>query len=378
VVYALSLANGQSCGKSGGCTMASAPCCSQWGYCGSGAGYCGTGCQSGSCIGSRPPPPPPPSSPPPSSPSGGTVRCGASWQGANDGCGSSCTSDSSCSNGQRCYRDLTPRNCGSNPPSQPPPTSPPTSPPTGGGKTVSGLISKSAFTSALSQCGVNRPDIYDSLVSGFTAPLNGGLNELALLTGNLAHESGAFQYTEEIACAGVTQVTGACPYGLYHGRGYIQLSWDYNYRAAASYWNNQEILTNPDIVKNNPKVNWQTVQWFWITSVQPTFLRSGYTLGASVRAINGGLECNSGPINAQRVKYIQCFQQAMGVPVDTNTRCPAAAVGDSDSMFASGSLASSFPLALIVLGSITLVLALVAVVLILLVIKKSKIGGERV
>jgi len=236
------------------------------------------------------------------------------------------------------------------------------------------LISQSSFNSALSSCGINRNDIYSALVNGFTAPLS-GLNELAILIGNLAHESGAFVYTEEIACAGVTQVTGQCPYGLYHGRGYIQISWNYNYQAAANYWNNQNIFQNPDIVKNDPTVNWQTVQWFWTTSVQPVFQRDGVTLGASVRAINGGIECDSGPIAAQRVQYIQCFQKQFGVPVDYNTHCPASAVGDSSSVFSSSTQQApldGYAVALIVLGSICLVLVGVAVVLVLRIARRQE------
>jgi len=359
MLYVLSQANGQ-------CGCMPGACCSKWGYCGNGQDFCGAGCQSGPCIGSSPP------SSPPSNGGSGTVRCGSNWADANNNCQArTCANNNDC-NGQTCFKDL--KSCGSSPPSQPP-SSPPSSPPSNGGS-VSSLISRDSFNRALGSCGVNRPDIYDALVGGFTARLPGGLNELALLIGNLAHESGAFQYTEEIMCAGVTQVTANCPYGLYHGRGYIQLSWQDNYRAAANYWNNQQILNNPDIVKNNPTVNWQTVQWFWTSSVQPVFLRSGYTLGASVRAINGPVEC--GNINAQRIKYIQCFQQNFGVAVDTNTQCPAA-IGDGDSIFASGSsLTSAVPLALIVLGSIIVVLAIIAAVLVFLAMRKSKTGGERV
>jgi len=203
-------------------------------------------------------------------------------------------------------------------------------------------------------------------VKGFTAPLT-GLNELALLVGNLAHESGAFQYTEEIRCAGVTQVTGDCPYGLYHGRGYIQISWLYNYQAAANYLNNQNIVNNPDVVKNDPTVNWQTVQWFWTANVQPMLRKRGYTLGASVRAINGGLECDSGPIAAERVRYIQCFQQNFGVAVDSNTQCPAAAIGDNTNTYnqdpAQISM-SGYGIALVVLGALSLVILAVVLALV--------------
>jgi len=255
-------------------------------------------------------------------------------------------------------------------------------PPSGGGApgTIGSFIDQNTFTQALSACGINRPDIYSALIGGFTAKIH-GLDELALLVGNLAHESGAFQYTEEIACAGVTQVTSQCPYGLYHGRGYIQISWQYNYQSCADYWNNQQIVTNPDIVKNDQTVNWQTVQWFWTTSVQPVLLRDGYTLGASVRAINGGIECDSGPIAAQRVQYIQCFEKNFGVPVDYNTQCPASALADTQAnTFSPSSETNSIPtfaIVLVALGAIVIILVITLIVLLsLMLLGKSKKSTE--
>jgi len=360
------ISHGQQCGAWGGCSDPSAPCCSKWGYCGVGDQYCGAGCLSG-CGQSGG-----------GQSNGGSTstRCGADWGSANSGCNGDCVTHSDCSSGQHCYRDLSMNPC-SNSNTKPPASNPIPPPPSnsGGSGSVSSLISQGTFTQALSNCGVNRPDIYNSLVSGFTAPLNGGLNELALLIGNLAHESGGFQYTEEIACAGVTTVTPQCPYGLYHGRGYIQLSWQANYQACANYWNNQEIVNNPDVVKNNPTVNWQTVQWFWTSSVQPTFQRDGYTLGASVRAINGGIECDNGPIAAQRVQYIQCFQKQFGAPVDYNTRCPASAQAEQANTYDQGTAGSDqlpgFATALIVLSVLAILLVVGIVVLAFLVVRAN-------
>jgi len=219
--------------------------------------------------------------------------------------------------------------------------------------------------------------MYNELISGFTANLPGGLKELALLMGNMAHESGAFRYVEEIKCAGVNHVTAECPYGLYHGRGYIQLSWDYNYREAANYLNNQQIFSNPNIVMYDPAVNWQTVQWFWVSRVQNTFSRRGYTMGASVRAINGGIECDNGPISPQRVQFIQCFQRNFGLPVESNTQCPAAAVGDNPSVFGESqqtqqSLPGPFVVAFIILGVLTVVLGVIIVGLMVLLGKRMR------
>ncbi|KAJ3061762.1 Chitinase 1 [Podochytrium sp. JEL0797] len=175
---------------------------------------------------------------------------------------------------------------------------------------VRDLIDESTFNKALIACGINQPDLYAGLTTGFTAPLS-GMQELALLVGNTAHESGAYKFTEETACKGVTSVTNECPYGLYHGRGFIQLSWKANYEAAAKALGNPQILSNPDIVKNDMSVNWATVQWYWTDSVQPVFAKSGISLASSVMAINGPIECDSlggKGIASQRVQYVQCFE----------------------------------------------------------------------
>jgi len=125
---------------------------------------------------------------------------------------------------------------------------------------------------------------------------------------------------------------------------------------------------------NDPTTNWQTVQWFWTSNVQPAFASSGVSLATSVRAINGGLECGGNPINPQRVQYIQCFERQFGVPVDSVTNC---AVGDSVSVFNAGDSSSGqqtpiFAIALVVLGTITLALAVVVVVIMVLLGKKSR------
>jgi len=109
-------------------------------------------------------------------------------------------------------------------------------------------------------------------------------------------------------------------------------------------------------------------------------------MGASVRAINGGIECDSGPIAAQRVQLIQCFQRQFNTQVDTNTACPARAVGDTQSDFVgtetqsqqqSQELPSSFVIALVVLGTITLVLGVVVVVIMVILGKRMR-SQERV
>ncbi|KAI9337266.1 lysozyme-like domain-containing protein [Obelidium mucronatum] len=161
--------------------------------------------------------------------------------------------------------------------------------------------------------------MYDSVVRGFTSPLPGGLQELAILLGNLAHESGGFTQTKEWACQ-----YGGCAYGWYYGRGYIQLTWHDNYQKAADYLGRPDIVTNPDVVSDDEYTNWEVVQWFWTSTVQPHFQGAGVSMGASVYKINGFIECWSlggGGIDYKRVGKIQCFQNQLVGWAEENRGC---------------------------------------------------------
>ncbi|KAI8616131.1 lysozyme-like domain-containing protein [Chytriomyces sp. MP71] len=283
----------------------------------------------------------------------GPLRCGSSWEIANSKCGTPCPDgvDRQCNNGETCFKDLDTSVCSSgNDPAPAPKPQPTVSNPVpvpqpqptgdspypkptysskaatatpiynGGGEgTIGQLVSVAQFNSALSACGISKPDMYASVVAGFTVPL-ANMQELALLMGNMAHESGGFFYTEEIMCAGVTSPTSKCPYGLYHGRGYIQLSWEANYKSASSAIG-KDLVSNPDLVMNDMATNWATVSWYWQSSVQPTLKSSGYTLGNSVKTINGALECGGNPISPQRVKYIHCFEEQFTGTQSSETSC---------------------------------------------------------
>ncbi|CAI8608951.1 unnamed protein product [Vicia faba] len=50
----------------------------------------------------------------------------------------------------------------------------------------------------------------------------------------------------------------------YHGRGPIQLTYNYNYGQAGNAIN-QDLIRNPDLVSTNPIVSFKTAIWFWMT-----------------------------------------------------------------------------------------------------------------
>lgn len=50
----------------------------------------------------------------------------------------------------------------------------------------------------------------------------------------------------------------------YFGRGYIQLSWCYNYRAAShDLFNDDRLISDPDMVAREENLAWNTAYWFW-------------------------------------------------------------------------------------------------------------------
>ena len=52
----------------------------------------------------------------------------------------------------------------------------------------------------------------------------------------------------------------------YYGRGYIQLSWSYNYKAASlALFNDLRLYTNPNLVSENDENSWGVSFWYWKT-----------------------------------------------------------------------------------------------------------------
>jgi hypothetical protein len=159
--------------------------------------------------------------------------------------------------------------------------------------------------------------------------------EAAAFLANINHESGGLVYVEELNEANwphycdTTQSYG-CPAGqsAYHGRGPIQLSWNFNYKAAGDALG-IDLLNNPDLVKNDSSVAWQTGLWYWMTQSGPgsmtphAAITGGSGFGETIRSINGALECNGGnPAQVQsRIDAYLQFTQILGVDPGGNLSC---------------------------------------------------------
>uniref|UniRef100_A0ACD5W4J2 Uncharacterized protein n=1 Tax=Avena sativa TaxID=4498 RepID=A0ACD5W4J2_AVESA len=118
----------------------------------------------------------------------------------------------------------------------------------------------------------------------------------------------------------------------YHGRGPMQLSWNYNYGPAGKALGFNG-LGNPEIVASDPVVAFKAALWFWMTPQPPKpschdVMLGRYVpteadkaanrtagFGLTTNIINGGLECNR-PGNAQeedRVGYYKHYGDILGV-----------------------------------------------------------------
>lgn len=107
----------------------------------------------------------------------------------------------------------------------------------------------------------------------------------------------------------------------YHGRGPMQLSWNYNYGPAG-----QSIgfdgLNNPETVATDPVVSFRAAFWHWMNNVH-SIITSGRGFGATIRAINGALECdgNNPATVTARVNYYTDYCNQLGVSPGNDLTC---------------------------------------------------------
>ncbi|WP_394621152.1 chitinase [Lentzea sp. JNUCC 0626] len=158
--------------------------------------------------------------------------------------------------------------------------------------------------------------------------------ELAAFLANVSHETGGLYYIREINQSGDycdESKPYGCPAGTrqYYGRGPIQLSWNYNYKAAGDYLGISDLLQRPDQVATNATTAWKTAIWYWMTQNGPgtmtphAAMTGSRGFGQTIRSINGSLECggrNPGAVESRVSKYRQ-FTGIIGVAQGSNLYC---------------------------------------------------------
>ncbi|MFS1298558.1 glycoside hydrolase family 19 protein [Streptosporangium longisporum] len=221
-----------------------------------------------------------------------------------------------------------PHTCGGTTPTDPPPTS-------------GFVVSEAQFN----QMFPNRNPFYT--YSGLTAALSAypgfaktgsetvRRQEAAAFLANANHETGGLVHVVEQNTANYphycdTSQPYGCPAGqaAYYGRGPIQLSWNFNYKAAGDALG-INLLANPYLVQNDASVAWKTALWYWNTQNGPGTMTphnamvNGHGFGQTIRSINGSLECDGrNPAQVQsRINSYQRFTQILGVAPGGNLSC---------------------------------------------------------
>jgi len=187
------------------------------------------------------------------------------------------------------------------------------------------------------------------------------LREVAAFLGNISHEttggwatapdgpqSWGLCFKEEVGC-GDGGCTGYCAPSdaypcidgqTYHGRGPMQLSWNYNYGQAGDALG-LDLLAQPDRVVADGTTSFQTALWFWMTPQSPKpschdaiigqWVPSASDeaagrvpgFGMTINIINGGLECNQ-PTDARvedRVEFFRRYVDILGTTTGPDLYC---------------------------------------------------------
>lgn len=163
------------------------------------------------------------------------------------------------------------------------------------------LVSWDEFHNALTSSGYGMPhqDQYNAFANRLgTGDIHNKV-EAAMFLAQIIWESGGLKYKRELIC-----VQSGCPgrydssVGVkgknYYGRGYIQLTHSYNYKAASlSLYHDLRLINDPDMVANNEDAAWATSFWFWKTNVHNQGGVQQHHFGAATKAVNG-MECANG------------------------------------------------------------------------------------
>ncbi len=141
-------------------------------------------------------------------------------------------------------------------------------------------------------------------------------------------------------CDANNQQHPCAPGKTYHGRGAMQLSWNYNYGQAGDALG-VDLLANPEQVASDSELAIQTALWFWMTEQQPKPSAHDVMVGSwaptdqdeqlgrvpgfgmTTNIINGGLECGmpTTPAVEDRVGFFGRYTELLSVSPGENLYC---------------------------------------------------------
>ncbi|KAJ2750842.1 hypothetical protein GGI19_004868 [Coemansia pectinata] len=135
--------------------------------------------------------------------------------------------------------------------------------------------------------------------------------EAAMFLANILWESDGLRAKEEYDCQTLPDwcaqnyktpedVSGQ----TYWGRGYIQLTWHYNYLdASKGLYGDDRLAKDTAQVAKDEDIAWKVSFWFWKDRVRSDPGVQAGNFGASINKINGGLECRGSAQDKAKKRY---------------------------------------------------------------------------
>ncbi|KAK7830779.1 endochitinase ep3 [Quercus suber] len=199
----------------------------------------------------------------------------------------------------------------------------PTTPSTNGGS-VANIVTQDFFNGIINQAAATCAGKNFYTIAAFLDALNSfnqfanlgsaddSKREIAAFFAHVTHETGDY-------CDKTNTQYPCNPNKKYLGRGPLQPTWNYNYSAIGTSIK-VGLLNSPETVATDVAVSFKTALRFWMTNVRPV-VNQGF--GATIRAINGAIECNGrNPSTVQaRVQYYTQYCNQLGVAPDDNLTC---------------------------------------------------------
>lgn len=152
------------------------------------------------------------------------------------------------------------------------------------------MITEAEFRTAVKGCDGVPSGKYNAFINSVNYAGISSKRECAMYLANLLHESGGLRYKVEI--------NKTVP--VYYGRGYIQLTHNYNYEACSNaiYGDKTVLLNNPDMIIETEEMCFKTAGWYWRDRVLDTS-----NFDATIKAINP--VCDTPEQSERRRKYFR-------------------------------------------------------------------------
>ena len=107
-------------------------------------------------------------------------------------------------------------------------------------------------------------------------------------------------------------------YGKFYGRGMHQLTWEKTYAACSqAVFNDDRLVTNPDMIVNDLAINAQTTAWYWRDYKPFNSLADQENINEIIHRLYGGTEASSDPAVVDSIHLRQSFYKTIKIVLNS-------------------------------------------------------------